>query len=157
MSRRRRAVPRQITPDPRFNSTLIAKLINALMRDGKKSVAQGILYKALERVSSRENDTPPVTLLETAVDHIRPSLEIKSRRVGGATYQVPIEVRGSRKETLALRWIVRSARSRSGKSMIENLAAEIQDAYHDRGTAVRRREETHRMAEANRAFAHYRW
>ncbi len=156
MPRRREVQKREITPDPKFGDRQITKFMNVLMRSGKKSVAESIIYGALERVGERAQDEP-VRVFRRAIDNVRPRVEVKSRRVGGATYQVPIEVRPERGTALAMRWIVSFARSRSGKSMAEKLASEMLDAASERGEAVRRKDEMHRMAEANKAFAHYRW
>ena len=154
--RKRRAVKRDVLADPMYNSKLVTKLINRLMIDGKKGKAQTILYDALEIVKEKENKEP-LEVLEKAIENIKPALEVKSRRVGGANYQVPIEVRPDRSQALALRWLVQYARLRGGHSMAENLANEIIDASNGVGAAVKKREDTHRMAEANKAFAHYRW
>ncbi len=143
MSRRRAAEPRKVLPDPKFNDELIAKFTNVLMLDGKKSTARRILYKAMDEIGPREKEMPP--------------LEVKSRRVGGSTYQVPVEVRPARRQALAIRWIIQHAQGRGGKTMEGKLAAELLDAYNNRGGAMRKKEDVHRMAEANRAFAHYRW
>ena len=156
MPRRREVPKRDITPDPKFGDRQITKFMNVLMRSGKKSVAESIIYGALERVGERAQDEP-VRVFRRAIDNVRPRVEVKSRRVGGATDQVPIEVRPERGTALAMRWIVSFARSRSGKSMAEKLASEMLDAASERGEAVRRKDEMHRMAEANKAFAHYRW
>ena len=156
MARRRVAAKRPILPDPKFRSEMIAKFINMLMLSGKKSVAESIVYGALDNVVER-GKADAVETLEKALDNVRPVVEVKSRRVGGATYQVPVEVRPNRRNTLAMRWIVDAARSRSEKGMGARLASEILDASENRGTAVKKREDTHRMAEANKAFAHYRW
>ena len=156
MARRHVAAKRPTLPDPKFRSELIAKFINMLMLSGKKSVAEKIVYGALDNVVDR-GKADAVETLEKALENVRPVVEVKSRRVGGATYQVPIEVRPNRRNTLAMRWIVDAARSRSEKGMGARLASEILDASENRGTAVKKREETHRMAEANKAFAHYRW
>ncbi len=145
-----------IGPDPIYNSRLVAKFVNHLMLDGKKSTAQGIFYRALETVGEKGGDEP-LKLFKKAVDNVRPSVEVKSRRVGGSTYQVPVEVYPRRKTALALRWLVDAARSRGEKTMDVRLAAELLDASAGRGAAVKKREDTHRMAEANKAFAHYRW
>jgi small subunit ribosomal protein S7 len=147
---------RQVQSDPKYKNQLVAKFINTLMRDGKKSVAEGILYKALRVVSERVQEEP-LGVFRRALDNVRPVVEVRSRRVGGATYQVPVEVRPSRRASLAMRWIVFSARARTEKSMEEKLTGEILDAANNRGGAVKKKEDTHRMAEANRAFAHYRW
>ena len=159
MSRRTQAPKRHILPDPKHKSQLLAKFINMMMQSGKKSVAENIVYSALEQISSRSGQTEEqaVELLEQALDNIKPMVEVKSRRVGGATYQVPIEVRPARRETLAMRWVIDAARKRSEKSMAHRLAHELLDAAENRGTAVKKKEDTHRMAEANKAFSHYRW
>jgi small subunit ribosomal protein S7 len=154
---RRREVPRRdTTPDPKYGDRQVAKFINVLMQRGKKSVAESIAYGALAMVEERGQEEP-VRLFRRALDNVRPRVEVKSRRVGGATYQVPVEVTPNRGTALAMRWVVQFARARAGKSMREKLAAELLDAAAERGEAVRKREETHRMADANRAFAHYRW
>jgi len=157
MSRRRAIQKRPIDPDPRFNSVLVSKFTNGLMERGKKSVAQRIFYGAMDIVEEKVKDEDPLTIFEEAMEKVRPRVEVKSRRVGGATYQVPMEVRQTRRNALAIRWIISYARSRSGKSMAEKLAAEVMDAYNNRGAAVKKKDDTHRMAEANKAFAHYRW
>jgi len=154
--RKRRAVKRDVLADPMYNSKLVTKLINRLMIDGKKGKAQTILYDALEIVKEKENKEP-LEVLEKAIENIKPALEVKSRRVGGANYQVPIEVRPDRSQALALRWLVQYSRLRGGHSMAENLANEIIDASNGVGGAVKKREDTHKMAEANKAYAHYRW
>lgn len=156
MPRRGRVTKRQISPDPRYQSVTVAKMINRMMIGGKKSLAQAIVYDALKIVEERAA-RDAVDTLEQAIKNATPFLEVKPRRVGGATYQVPVEVRAGRGPSLAMRWLVRSARARGGKSMTEKLAAEVMDAFQKQGAAVKRREDTHRMAEANRAFAHYRW
>jgi small subunit ribosomal protein S7 len=156
MPRRRVIAKRQILPDPKHGSELLAKFINMLMEDGKKSVAERIMYGALDRVAEKKGGNP-VETLEQAMENVRPVVEVKSRRVGGATYQVPIEVRPARRNTLAMRWIIDAARKRSEKSMALRLAGELMDAGDARGTAVKKKEDTHRMAEANKAFSHYRW
>ena len=157
MSRRHRAVKRERTPDTRYKSALVSHLINMVMERGKKSVAERIVYTAIERVSEKLEKGDPIDLLLGALENIRPKLEVKSRRVGGATYQVPIEVRPARRQTLALRWLVDYSRKRSEKTMKERLAGEIMDACNNTGAAVKKREDTHKMAEANKAFAHFRW
>jgi small subunit ribosomal protein S7 len=157
MSRRRAAEPRTVLPDPKYNDRLIAKFINVLMIDGKKSVARRILYEAMNTIGEKEAKAPPLEIVRAAVDHVKPSLEVKSRRVGGSTYQVPVEVRPERRQALGIRWLIQNAQARSGKSLESKLAAELLDAYQNRGGAVRKREDVHRMAEANKAFAHYRW
>lgn len=156
MPRRRIVARRQILPDPKHGSELLAKFINMVMEDGKKSVAEHILYGALNQVSAKKGGEP-LDLLDMALENVRPVVEVKSRRVGGATYQVPIEVRPSRRNTLAMRWLIDAARKRSEKSMALRLAGELMDAAEARGTAVKKKEDTHRMAEANKAFSHYRW
>jgi small subunit ribosomal protein S7 len=159
MSRRTQAPKRHILPDPKHHNDLLAKFINMLMKSGKKSVAESIVYDALEQISSRQgqDEEQAVETLEQALDNVKPMVEVKSRRVGGATYQVPVEVRPSRRRTLAMRWVIDSARKRSEKSMSQRLANELMDAADNRGAAVKKREDTHRMAEANKAFSHYRW
>nr|PZN61507.1 MAG: 30S ribosomal protein S7 [Pseudomonadota bacterium] len=159
MSRRAAAPARTILPDPKFNSEMLAKFMNVVMQDGKKSVAERILYGAIERISEKtgKQGAEAIELLSAALDNVKPAVEVKSRRVGGATYQVPVEVRASRRQTLAMRWVIEAARARSEKSMAHRIAHELMDAAENRGGAVRKREDTHRMAEANRAFAHYRW
>lgn len=156
MARRHAAVKRSILPDPKFGSEMIAKFINILMKHGKKSVAEKVVYGALDTIVEKSKGDA-MEVLQTALDNIRPMVEVKSRRVGGATYQVPVEVRAERRITLAMRWLVDAARARSEKGMRARLAGEIMEAAENRGTAVRKREDTHRMAEANKAFAHYRW
>ena len=154
--RKRRAVKRDVLPDPIYNSKLVTKLINTIMNDGKKGVAQRILYEAFDIIKEKTNQEPN-EVFEKAMENIKPALEVKSRRVGGANYQVPVEVRPDRARALALRWLVQYAKTRGGQSMAENLANEIIDASNGVGSAVKKREDTHRMAEANKAFAHYRW
>ena len=156
MSRRRVAEKREILPDPKFGSDLLARFINMVMQSGKKSVAERIIYGALDQIKERGN-SEPVELLDKALDNVRPMVEVKSRRVGGATYQVPVEVRPARRTTLAMRWVIDAARSRGEKSMALRLAGELMDAAESRGSAVKKKEDTHRMADANKAFAHYRW
>ena len=157
MSRRHRAEKRETIPDIRYSSPLVAHLINVIMERGKKSLAQRIVYGAFERVSEKVGKGDPVDLLIGALENARPRLEVKSRRVGGATYQVPVEISYERQESLALRWIVAAAGERKGMPMPEALAAEIVDAYNNTGTVVKKKEDTHKMAQANRAFAHLRW
>ena len=154
--RKRRAVKRDVLADPIYNSKIVTKLINRLMLDGKKGVAQTILYDAFDLIKEKTG-SEPMEVYEKALENIKPALEVKSRRVGGANYQVPVEVRADRSEALALRWLVQYSRLRGGHSMAENLANEIIDASNGVGAAVKKREDTHRMAEANKAFAHYRW
>ena len=159
MSRRSAAPARNILPDPKFNSEMLAKFMNVVMQSGKKSAAEQILYGALDRITEktgRQGDEA-IGLLSQALDNVKPAVEVKSRRVGGATYQVPVEVRASRRQTLAMRWVIEAARARTEKSMAYRIAHELMDAAENRGGAVRKREDTHRMAEANKAFAHYRW
>jgi len=148
--------PRQMIPDSVFNSRLVSKFINQMMKDGKKSIARGIFYRAMDTVEKKSEDEP-LKVFKKAVDNVRPSVEVKSRRVGGSTYQVPIEVYPRRRTSLAIRWLVDAARSRGEKTMAAKLAGELLDASGGRGNAVRKKEDTHRMAEANKAFAHYRW
>ena len=154
--RKKRAVKRDVLPDPLYNSKLVTKLINRLMIDGKKGVAQTILYDAFDIIKEKTN-SEPMDVLNKALENIKPALEVKARRVGGANYQVPMEVSNERAQSLALRWLDTAARNRGGKSMAEKLANEIVDASNSTGGAVKKREDTHRMAEANKAFAHYRW
>ncbi len=156
MPRRRVAAKREILPDPKFNNQTLAKFINHVMESGKKSIAEGIVYGALDRIQERVRQDP-IEVFERALEAVAPFVEVKSRRVGGATYQVPVEVRPSRRQALAMRWLVDSARARGEKSMAARLAGEIADASEGRGAAVKKREDTHRMAEANRAFSHYRF
>jgi len=156
MSRRARAVRREIPPEARYHNVTVARLINKVMKCGKKSTAERIIYNALE-IMEKQGAKAPVTTLEQAVRNATPLLEVKPRRVGGATYQVPVEVRPERSLSLAIRWLVKSARARTGKSMAEKLAAELSDAAKGQGVTIKKREDTHKMAEANRAFAHYRW
>ena len=157
MPRRRVVGQRKILPDPKFHNELLAKFINILMVDGKKSTAEKIVYGALDILSTKESDKDQIELFETALENIRPSVEVKSRRVGGSTYQVPVEVRPVRRNALGMRWLVDAARKRGEKSMAQRLAAEMLDAAENKGSAVKKREDVHRMAEANKAFAHYRW
>ena len=154
--RKRRAVKRDVLADPIYNSKVVTKLINAIMKDGKKGLAQKIFYGAMDIVKEKTNKEP-MEVLNSALENIMPALEVKTRRVGGANYQVPVEVKAERKQALGFRWLVNYARLRGGHSMAENLANEIIDASNGTGAAVKKREETHRMAEANKAFAHYRW
>ena len=154
--RKRRAVKRDVLPDPIYNSKVVTKVVNAIMLDGKKGTAQTILYKAFDIIKERTNEDP-MNIFEKAMENIKPALEVKSRRVGGSNYQVPIEVSPARSQALAIRWLVKYARERGGKGMAENLASALIDASNGTGGAVKKREDTHRMAEANKAFAHYRW
>ena len=156
MSRRHRAEKREIIPDPKFGDIVVTKFMNSIMYDGKKSVAESIVYGAFDMIEGKTRQNP-VTVFQQALDNVMPSLEVRSRRVGGATYQVPVEVRPERRQALAIRWIIQAARGRNDKTMVDRLSAELLDAANNRGSAVKKREDTHRMAEANRAFSHYRW
>lgn len=156
MARRREAEKREILPDPRYKSILVSKFINNLMREGKKSVAQRVFYESL-RILEQRAKQPALEVFEKAIENVKPLLEVKSRRVGGATYQVPVEVRPSRALSLSIKWIINYARARNEKGMPAKLAAELLDAANQRGASIKKREDTHKMAEANRAFAHYRW
>jgi len=156
MSRKRSNFQRDILPDPKYGSELIARFINMVMKDGKKSVAERIVYGAINNIESK-GKTNPVEVVNDALDNVKPMVEVKSRRVGGATYQVPVEVRPSRRTALAMRWTIEAARKRGEANMPAKLAGELLDAAEQRGAAIKRREETHRMAEANKAFSHYRW
>jgi len=159
MSRRAQAPVRTILPDPKFNNEMLAKFMNVIMKSGKKSAAERIIYGAIDRIGEKtgKKGGDALDILTQALDNVKPVVEVKSRRVGGATYQVPVEVRATRRQTLAMRWVIDAARDRSEKSMAFRLAHELMDAAENRGSAVRKREDTHRMAEANKAFAHYRW
>jgi small subunit ribosomal protein S7 len=157
MSRRRAAIKRQILPDPVYGSVTIARFINRLMKNGKKAVAEKVVYVALEKLEKEGNGTSAMDLFEQALGKLRPSVEVRSRRVGGATYQVPVEVRSERREALAMRWLIEAARGRSEKTMALRLAAELKEAVEGRGNGVKKREEVHKMAKANQAFAHFRW
>lgn len=156
MPRRGNVVPREIPTDPTYHSPMLAKLINKVMKDGKKNLAQSIVYQALDKIQEKTGKDP-LEVFEEAVKNVTPLLEVRARRVGGATYQVPIEVRVSRRDSLAIRWLVQYARARGEKGMVDQLAAELLDASQGMGAAVKKREDTHRMADANKAFAHYRW
>ncbi|MBO7429713.1 MAG: 30S ribosomal protein S7 [Spirochaetia bacterium] len=156
MSRRSGATKREFIPDPRYNSTVVAKFITRMMFDGKKSISTKIMYDAMEFLS-KKTDKEPIEALTTALENVKPVVEVKSRRVGGSTYQVPMEIRESRREALAMRWIIQASRSRNGKTMGEKLGAELLDAFNSTGTAFKKKEDTHKMAEANKAFSHYRW
>jgi small subunit ribosomal protein S7 len=156
MSRRNRPEPREILPDPRHQSVLVSHLINVIMYSGKKSTAESIVYGAIEVLENRTKK-PGMEALEQAIRNATPMIEVRPRRVGGATYQVPMEIREDRRLALALRWLIQSSRKRSGKSMVDKLSAELFDAHNNQGNTVKKREDTHKMAEANRAFAHYRW
>jgi len=156
MSRRHSAEKREINPDPKFGDLIVTKFMNAVMYDGKKSVAETIVYGALDQVQAKTKQEP-VTVFHQARDNVAPHVEVRSRRVGGATYQVPVDVRPERRQALAIRWLIAAARNRNETTMVDRLSGELMDAANNRGTAVKKREDTHKMAEANRAFAHYRW
>ncbi len=156
MSRRHAAEKRQVLPDPKFGDLVITKFVNSLMYDGKKSIAEHIVYGALEEMQNKAK-TDPLVLFHEALDNVKPMIEVRSRRVGGATYQIPVEVRTERGQALAIRWIIEMARKRPERTMQERLSGELLDAANNRGTAVKKREDTHKMAEANKAFSHYRW
>lgn len=156
MSRRRAAVKKEVIPDVKFGDVVLAKFINNIMSQGKKSVAEKIVYEALDKIHGRGGKNS-IDMFKEALENVRPAIEVRSRRVGGATYQVPTEVRAERAEALAIRWLINSARKRSEKTMVDRLSAEFSDASNNRGAAVKKREDTHKMAEANRAFSHYRW
>jgi small subunit ribosomal protein S7 len=156
MSRRHRAEKREVLPDPKFGNMVVSKFMNSIMYAGKKSVAEAIVYGALDMIEGKTKQNP-VPIFEQALDNVMPTIEVRSRRVGGATYQVPVEVRTDRRQALGIRWLITAARDRNEKTMTERLSAELLDASNSRGNAVKKREDTHRMAEANRAFAHYRW
>jgi len=156
MPRRREVPKRPIMPDPKYNSVIVAKFINGIMRKGKKSLARRIFYNAMDIIAKRSKEDP-LKVFEKALENVKPIVEVRSRRIGGATYQVPVEVRPERRQALAIRWLVSYAKARGEKSMAERLAGELMDAYHEKGAAFKKKEDTHRMAEANKAFAHYRW
>ena len=156
MSRRHKAEKREVNPDPKFNDLVVSKFMNSIMREGKKSVAERIVYGALDRLQSKAKSNP-IQLFHQALENVMPAVEVRSRRVGGATYQVPVEVRNERRQALAIRWLITAARGRNENTMEERLSGELLDAANNRGTAVKKREDTHKMAEANRAFSHYRW
>jgi small subunit ribosomal protein S7 len=156
MSRRHRADKRVINPDPKFGDLVVSKFMNNLMFEGKKSVAETIVYSALDKIQAKAK-SDPLQVFHQALDNVAPAIEVRSRRVGGATYQVPVEVRAERRQALAIRWIITAARARSENTMVDRLSGELLDASNNRGTAVKKREDTHKMAEANRAFSHYRW
>ena len=156
MPRRREVPEREIIPDSKYNSKLVSKFIRAIMRDGKKSLAEGILYDAFDMMDAKVDD-PPLKVFEQALDNVKPMIEVKSRRVGGSTYQVPTEIRPSRRAALGIRWIIGFARNRSEKGMAAKLAGELLDAANSRGSSIKKKEDTHKMAEANKAFAHFRW
>ena len=157
MSRRHSAVKRQIMPDSKYDSLSLSRFMNCLMIDGKKNVAEKIVYGALEKLEKKIEDKTGIEIFLQSIKRVEPLLEVKSRRVGGSTYQIPVEVRDERRLALAIRWIINAARSRNEKSMVDNLAAELFDAFNERGSAVKKKEDTHRMADANKAFAHYMW
>ena len=157
MSRRRKADKREIIPDTKFNDKVLSKFINIVMFDGKKSKSEKIVYDALDIASKKLKISKPIDLFKTALNNVKPGIEVRSRRVGGATYQVPVEVRNERAQALAIRWIVDASRKRNEKSMVDRLAQELADAHENKGSSIKKREDTHKMAEANRAFAHYRW
>ena len=157
MSRRRRADKREVLPDPKFGDLVVTKFMNYVMYEGKKAVAENIVYGAFDLIGTRRRDMDTIAVFHSALDNVAPAVEVRSRRVGGATYQVPVEVRPERRRALAIRWLVNAARNRGENTMTEKLAAELLDASNNRGTAVKKREDTHKMAEANRAFSHYRW
>ncbi len=156
MSRRHSADKREINPDPKFGDLVVTKFMNAVMYDGKKSIAETIVYGALDQVQAKTKQEP-VAVFHQALDNVAPHVEVRSRRVGGATYQVPVDVRPERRQALAIRWLIAAARNRNETTMVDRLSGELMDAANNRGTAVKKREDTHKMAEANRAFAHYRW
>ena len=156
MSRRHRAEKREVFPDPKFGDQVVSKFMSCVMLDGKKSVAEGIVYGAMDIIEERVKQDP-IGVFHEALDNVEPAIEVRSRRVGGATYQVPIEVRDERRQALAIRWLIDAARKRSENTMVERLSGELLDASNNRGSAVKKREDTHRMAEANKAFSHYRW
>jgi small subunit ribosomal protein S7 len=156
MSRRHRAERREVNPDPKYNDLVVSKFMNSIMKEGKKSVAERIVYGALDKMQTKAKSNP-IQLFHQALENVMPAVEVRSRRVGGATYQVPVEVRNERRQALAIRWLIAAARGRNENSMEERLSGELLDAANNRGTAVKKREDTHKMAEANRAFSHYRW
>ena len=156
MSRRHRAEKREVNPDPKYSDFVLSKFMNAIMKDGKKSAAERIVYGALDRIEEKAK-TNPVDLFHQALENVMPTVEVRSRRVGGATYQVPVEVRPERRQALAIRWIISAARSRNENTMVDRLSGELLDAANNRGSAVKKREDTHKMADANRAFSHYHW
>lgn len=157
MSRRRRAEKRHIDPDPKYNSITLAKFMSKLMEDGKKSIARKIVYEALEKFAQRIKAENALEAFEQALENAKPTLEIKSRRIGGATYQVPVEINSDRRTSMAMRWIIKYSREKVGRSMVDGLAMELTDCYQNQGTTIKKKDDTHRMAEANRAFAHYKW
>ncbi len=157
MSRRHSAEKRQIDPDPLYGSTVLAKFINKVMHDGKKSVARRIVYNAIQKFSKRVKAENPLEAFEQALENAKPTLEVKSRRIGGATYQVPIEIPANRRSSMAMRWIIAHSDAKAGRSMEDALAAELTDCYNNQGTTIKKKDDTHRMAEANKAYAHYKW
>lgn len=157
MSRRHRATKRVTPPDPLYKSTVLAKFINAVMQSGKKSLARKLVYNALESFSQKVKEEDPLAAFETALENAKPTLEVKSRRIGGATYQVPVEIPADRQISMAMKWIITHARGKAGKSMEAGLSSELTDCYQNQGSTIKKKDETHRMAEANRAFAHYKW
>ena len=156
MGRHKKSVDRPITPDVKYNSVVVSKFVNRMMLDGKKSICTAIIYDAMDKLKAK-TDKDPLEVLLKALDNVKPVVEVKSRRVGGATYQVPVEIRDARREALAMRWIIDAARNRSGHGMADTLSSELLDAFNNTGTAYKKKEDTHKMAEANKAFAHYRW
>lgn len=156
MSRRHQAEKRETLPDPKYGDVVLSKFMNSLMLDGKKSIAEGIVYSAFDKMEERTKQSP-VALFHDALENVKPSIEVRSRRVGGATYQIPVEVRTERRQALAIRWLITAARKRNENTMIDRLSGELMDAAQNRGNAVKKREDTHKMADANKAFAHYRW
>ena len=156
MSRKRKAPIRKIYPDPKYRSVVVSKFINSIMYDGKRSTAEKILYDALDKIKQKGNEDP-IKVFNNAISNVKPNLEVRSRRVGGATYQVPVEVKADRAQALAIRWLVNASRNRNEKTMVDRLSAELVDAFENKGNSVKKREDTHKMAEANRAFSHYRW
>ncbi len=157
MSRRRRAAKRQIDPDPIYQSLTLAKFINKLMRDGKKSIARNIVYRALDKFAQKVKTENPLDAFEQALENSKPSLEVKTRRIGGANYQVPVEIPGDRRTAMAMQWIILNSRSKPGRSMEDALANELTDCFNNQGSTIKKKDDTHRMAEANKAFAHYKW
>ena len=156
MSRRRRPVKREVLPDPKFHNQLVSKFVNVMMYDGKKGVSEAIFYDAMEIIQEKSGKEP-IEVFEQAMENVKPLVEVKSRRVGGATYQVPIEIRPERRQALAIRWIIKASRDRSEKTMFQRLAGELMDAFNNTGSSIKKKEDTHRMAEANKAFAHYKF
>jgi small subunit ribosomal protein S7 len=157
MSRRHRAEKREVEPDPIYSSIVLQKFINKIMVNGKKSIARNIIYKALEKLAKNLKSNNPLEVFEQALENAKPSLEVKSRRIGGATYQVPIEIPADRRTSLAMRWIINNSRSKVGRSMVEGLSSELTDCFNNQGATIKKKDDTHRMAEANKAFAHYKW